>query len=509
MRRADGRWDVGADVVVVGAGGCGLAAGLAASANGAQVLVLEKSVKPLSNTARSGGMIPAAGSRLQRAAGIVENPADLAADILRKSRGTADRATVEHLARTALLVVNWLIDDIGVALEFVADFKYPGHSQCRMHAPPNRTGQALVDDLRAALNRRSNADLVHGAEVADLIVTAGPEGDEVAGVLVAQGAEQMAVRARKLILACNGFAGNRDMVARHCPQIGNALYFGGEGSTGEGIRWGQELGGAVAFMDAYQGHATVAVPHAVLITYAVIMEGGVLVNRCGQRFGDETVGYSEYALRLLAQPDGVAWAIYDQRIHELALRFADYRDAMAVGAIKSGRAPEQLARALDVDSRTLASTLARYHSAAAHRQPDEFGRADTRQLGKPLYGVRVTGALFHTQGGLVVDRHARVLRADGRVVPHLYAGGGVAAGISGHGAGGYLSGNGLLTALGYGMLAGRHAAHAIGQQPQGSLWPPCTFCPGASPSRSATTTSSTCPTGPFPPPTATMTSTTR
>jgi fumarate reductase flavoprotein subunit len=74
--------------------------------------------------------------------------------------------------------------------------------------------------------------------------------------------------------------------------------------------------------------------------------------------------------------------------------------------------------------------------------------------------VKVTGALFHTQGGLLVDGHARVLR-DGRPIPGLYAAGGAAAGISGHGADGYLAGNGLLSALGLGYLAGRHLATVI------------------------------------------------
>ena len=90
-----------------------------------------------------------------------------------------------------------------------------------------------------------------------------------------------------------------------------------------------------------------------------------------------------------------------------------------------------------------------------------MGRHDCRRLAPPLYGVKVTGALFHTQGGLRVDADARVLREDGSPIPNLYAGGGVAAGLSGHGPGGYFSGNGLLTALGYGLLAGRHAARAI------------------------------------------------
>jgi fumarate reductase flavoprotein subunit len=72
----------------------------------------------------------------------------------------------------------------------------------------------------------------------------------------------------------------------------------------------------------------------------------------------------------------------------------------------------------------------------------------------------VIPALFHTQGGLVVDEHARVVRADdGAPIPGLYASGGAACGISGHGAAGYLAGNGLLPALGLAYLAADHAAN--------------------------------------------------
>src|SRR5829696_6159868 len=75
----------------------------------------------------------------------------------------------------------------------------------------------------------------------------------------------------------------------------------------------------------------------------------------------------------------------------------------------------------------------------------------------PLHAVRVTGALFHTQGGLVVDRSARVLRGDGRPLPNLFAAGGAACGVSGATAAGYLSGNGLLTAITLGRLSGAAA----------------------------------------------------
>lgn len=451
------QWTFETDVAVVGSGGCGLAAAIAAAQGGVECVVFEKQRRPWSNTARSGGMIPAAGSRFQRAAGIEETPSGLATDILRKNGYTSDPQMTLHLARVAPRMVEWLVDDVGVNLVFVDDFKYPGHSQYRMMAPPSRTGADLVKDLRRAVENHPRSELISDATVSDLVV----EGGAVAGVVVQHGGRKEWVRSKKVILACNGFAGNPQMVADQCPEMADALYFGGEGNTGEGISWGVELGADVAFMDAYQAHASVATPHAILITYAIIMEGGIQVNRNGQRFGDETSGYSEHALAVLAQRDGLAWNIYDERLHQLALNFEDYRQAMQAGAVSCAETLDELAAALNLPKGNLAQTVARYHACAAGEQEDGFGRRDCRVLQGPYYGVKVTGALFHTQGGLRVDTHGRVLRADGSPVPNLYAGGGVAAGVSGHGPGGYLSGNGLLTALGYGMLAGQHACLAI------------------------------------------------
>jgi fumarate reductase flavoprotein subunit len=111
----------------------------------------------------------------------------------------------------------------------------------------------------------------------------------------------------------------------------------------------------------------------------------------------------------------------------------------------------------------LAATFAQVDAVKAGSQPDPFGRdfQGKPPLTAPFYAAKVTGALFHTQGGLVVDGQARVLRTDGTPLPNLYAGGGAARGISGAGADGYLAGNGLLTATTFGKLAGRAAADLV------------------------------------------------
>ena len=97
---------------------------------------------------------------------------------------------------------------------------------------------------------------------------------------------------------------------------------------------------------------------------------------------------------------------------------------------------------------------------AAGQGADRFGRDFTAKpaLVGPFYAVKVTGALFHTQGGLAIDTAASVLRDDGTRLPNLFAGGGAACGLSGRGRDGYLSGNGLLTAVVLGAQAGRSAA---------------------------------------------------
>ena len=88
---------------------------------------------------------------------------------------------------------------------------------------------------------------------------------------------------------------------------------------------------------------------------------------------------------------------------------------------------------------------------------DTFGRKfnSKNRLHPPYYAVKVTGALFHTQGGLLIDGQARVIQKNGSVIQGLYACGGAACGVSGPDVAGYLSGNGLLTAISLGYVAGK------------------------------------------------------
>jgi len=124
---------------------------------------------------------------------------------------------------------------------------------------------------------------------------------------------------------------------------------------------------------------------------------------------------------------------------------------------------------------SLARTVDEIAACAAGYASDCFGRDFTGKpmLRPPYFAVRFTGALFHTQGGLEVDTEARVLRVlntHGAPLPNLFSAGGAALGLSGLAVWGYLSGNGLLSAVVLGRLVGSSAARlASGTIPLVSL----------------------------------------
>ncbi|GMQ85825.1 MAG: FAD-dependent oxidoreductase [Acidimicrobiia bacterium] len=443
------------DVIVAGAGAAGLAASIAAADGGASVLLLEakETFREGSNTAMSTSMIPAGGSRWQAEAGIDDSPDLLYADLMSKTKGKADPVVARALADVAPRLVVWLADTCDVPLELVTDISYPGNSRHRHHSVPERAGRVLHGHLLRAAAARSNITLVVPSRLAGIeatntgwrAATKRPDGTEES------------VDTRAVVFATNGFGANEELVRRHVPEIADGLYFGGDGSTGDALMIGETIGADTGYLGAYQGHGSVATPHGVLLTWTTMMNGGILVNAEAQRFQNETIGYSESAVNVLGQPGRIAWAVYDQFVHDRALPFKDYRDLVEMEGVRWADDVAGVAAIIgcrqDHASRTL-SEAARYAAGG----DDPLGRTDwAHTLEPPFALVKVTGALFHTQGGLQVDERASVLR-DGTPIAGVFAAGGAAVGVSGDSAYGYVSGNGLLSALGLGYLAGNAVA---------------------------------------------------
>ncbi|HEV2511966.1 FAD-dependent oxidoreductase [Bosea sp. (in: a-proteobacteria)] len=449
--------DLAVDVLVIGAGGCGLVAALAAHEAGAEVAVVEKLPRLAGNTMLSSGSIPAAGTRFQVAASIADDPARFAADLRRTAGPHEAEALVDRLSEISAPMVEWLADTIGLPIELIGAYRHVGHSVNRLHAVPSRRGSDLMQGLWQAAEMRG-IPVALATPATTLLV----EDGAVRGARIqTQGSEESLIAAKAVILACNGFGHDRQLLARHAPDIAGAEYFGALGSDGEAVRWGEALGARLANMGAYQAHSAIAQPHGELVTWTVVEKGGVIVDESGRRFADETLGYSAFAAPALAR-GGRLFAIYDSRIREAtAAGQPDFGVLVAHGGAPDFADAEALATACRLPADTLTETLALAAGAAKGDRPDALGRKAWGMgvLQAPFVATRIAPALFHTQGGLLVDEEARVLRADGGIVPGLYAGGGAAAGISGRAGGaGYASGNGLLAALGLGFIAGRAAA---------------------------------------------------
>jgi fumarate reductase flavoprotein subunit len=445
-------------VLVIGAGACGSTAALAAHDAGAEVLVLERDRVPRGSTALSSGFIPAAGTRFQRAKGIEDSPALLVADLMAKNKGRSNRHVTARVAERVGPTLEWLADRHRVPFEVVEGFLYAGHSVLRMHATPKRTGADLMGHLLAAAG---NAGIEIMTDAHAVALFAAPDG-RVAGVEIERpDGNRETVGCAALVLACNGYGGDPGLVRKYIPEMSEALYFGHAGNQGDALRWGEALGGVGRDLGAYQGHGSVAHPHGILVTWALMMEGGFQVNAEGRRFSNEHRGYSEQAVDVLRQPGGIAIDVFDARLHALGLEFEDYRAAVAAGAVRSAESIEALAALFGIPQQALAKTFAETREIAAGKRADPFGRdlSTKPMLAPPFHGVRVTGALFHTQGGLEIDTHARVLQRDGTPLPNLLAGGGASRGLSGSECDGYFSGGGLLAAVTLGKIAGETAKH--------------------------------------------------
>ena len=454
-------FEVGCDVLVAGGGAAGMIAALRAKQAGATVLLVERDAVPHGSTALSAGLIPAAETRFQREAGVTDSKQQFADDIMAKAHGESDPCAVASVVEAVGAAIAWLADAHGLPFSVITNFNYPGHSAMRMHGLPSRSGAELIDRLRTAAEH-AGIDIIASARVTALFADAARR---IAGVEVRRpDGSTDRIGCGALVLATNGYGGNRDMVAESIPEMAGALYFGHPGNQGDAVLWGRALGADIRHLSGYQGHGSVAHPHGILITWATITEGGFQVNSRGERFSNEARGYSEAASTVIAQPEHLAWTLFDARIADIARQFEDFRQAEAAGAIVSANDADSLAAAAKLPADALAETCRTVDALKAANAIDAFGRdwSGRPALKAPFHAVRVTGALFHTQGGLVVDGAARVVDRTGKPLPNLFAAGGAACGVSGRSAAGYLSGNGLLTAVANGVIAGAEAARLAG-----------------------------------------------
>jgi fumarate reductase flavoprotein subunit len=366
-RAASVEAEVHVAVAVVGGGACGLTAALMLGDAGIDCVVLERDALPSGSTALSSGFIPAPGTRTQREHGVADDSAArFAADIQAKAHGRAAPALVDAYANAIGPALDALQERHGLAWTLLDGFLYPGHSVHRMHALPQKTGAALMAALQAAVEAAGIPVLTQA--VVDTLVL--DDEDRVVGIdYLRPDGQHETLGCDALLLACNGFGGNPQMVRTLLPEMAEAT-FGGHvpATTAAPILWGEALGARLRDLGGYQGHGSWVTPQGALMSWAVMMEGGVQLNSEGRRFHDETQGYSEAAVHVLAQPGGIAWNVFDTPLLALARGFPDFCDAEAAGALRRCDSVAALADCIGCEAGALQATLDAMR-VAARRPP--------------------------------------------------------------------------------------------------------------------------------------------
>jgi fumarate reductase flavoprotein subunit len=424
-------WDQHADLVIVGSGGGALVAAIAAARQGCRVSLHERTKELGGGLARGPGILPAAGTRLQRNAGIQDSAERFADDVAACDPHDpllADRDRMAALCRAMAALVDWLGETNVTPLQFLPRLVVRGHSAPRLHAHAGGTGAELAADLIRAASKGSHATLRTASVVEDLWVdTTGA----IVGVAVREKRGPINIAAGRVLLASGGFGANAELVAEHLRDIADLPYAGAPGDLGDGLRWGIGCGAATERLEACCITPLSVAPGGFVVPDRLVHDGGIFVNQAGQRFIDEGGDVLAVVHGMRAQPGRVAYLVFDERIYRTVREVDPYFARFVVPrAVRRGTDVGDLARHFEIDVENLTSPLdaLRAHGSSG---PDPLGRTiDGAPLAAPLYGIRIMAARRRTLGGLRVDASAQVLRPDASPVKNLYACGGVVADVS-------------------------------------------------------------------------------
>ena len=479
-------WSDEVDVLVIGFGIAGGCAAVSAADAGARVLVLERAAAAGGTTSMAGGhFYLGGGTAVQEATGHSDSPEEMFKYLVAVSR-EPELDKIRVYCDDSVEHFNWL-EALGFQFERsfypgkvvvppgTEGLSYTGNEKvwpyCEQAKPAPRGhsvpvpgelgGAAMVIDLLVKRADELGVQVQYETGVTQLIVD---NDGVVVGAAWKRFSDTGAVRAKSVVIAAGGFAMNPEMVAEHTPALGQprrtkhhglvAPYIlGNPHDDGLGIRLGMSAGGATKNMDELFITAA-AYPPEILLT-------GLIVNKEGKRFVAEDSYHSRTSAFVLEQPEQTAYLIVDEahmKMPEMPLiKFLDGYETIA-----------EMETALCIPAGNLAQTLQRYNEFALkgadpdfHKQPEYVAAQDKSPWA--VFDLSLGRAMYSgfTMGGLTVTVNGEVQRADGSVVPGLYAAGACASNIAQDGKG-YASGTQLGEGSFFGRRAGAHAARRAG-----------------------------------------------
>lgn len=448
--------DTETDVVIIGAGGAGLSAAVAAREGGASVIVLEKMPIVGGNTNYATGGLNASETSIQAKMGISDSNEQYIEDTMVGGKNINDLALVTEMVEKSAETVDWLIK-LGADLTDVG--KMAGSTNSRTHRPTG--GAAVGAHLSAALEKAAKAagaDIRLNQEVTKII----NENGKAVGVVVSTKDGEYTIKAKAVIVATGGFGANPTLVENYKPELKGFGTTNHAGATGDALTWAKDFNAALTDIEQIQTHPTVVPVKNLMITEAVRGNGAIMINRDGNRFCTEMATRDVMSAAILEQTGGTAYLMFDTSIRKSLKAIETYASQ---GLLTEGATVAELAQKLGIPEAALEKTVTDYNSYVANGNDPDFGRKASEMpralVEGPYYVVEVGPAIHHTMGGLKINTKAEVIDTNGNVIPALYAAGEVTGGI--HGAN-RLGGNAVADITVFGKIAGEQAAkYALGK----------------------------------------------
>lgn len=456
------------DVVVIGAGGAGLAAAISAEQNGAEVIVVEKMPKVGGNTILAGGAVNAVEDRSEFA--IKQNDSVYWHFTQTLSGGDyqGDPELVWTLVSNAYDAIQWTKE---LGMEWLGEeavFTVSGGLWPRAWKPAMPAGTGFFDTYTKYIDKTDKIDLMLNTKADEILVDA--NGAACGIVCTGETGNTITINAKSVVVATGGFSKNVQLRMAYDSIWGtldeSVKSTNHEGATGDGVKMLQKLQADFVQMgniqllplgDPVTGSLSGNIEHGV--------DSRIFVNKSGLRYGDEGGRRDDMTHDLFAQEDATMWIVMDSDTYPTGDEVNNFGET-ANQLVEAGRAVkadtlDELAEKMGVDAENLKATIAEYNRYC--EGGDLAGQAD--QFGRTLFGQPIDNAPFyagarvptvhHTMGGVRIDTQCRVYNENGEIIRNLYAAGEVTGGIHGTNR---LGGNALTDTVVFGRIAGESAA---------------------------------------------------
>ena len=414
-----------ADVVVIGAGGAGVAAAVEACDAGAKVVLLEKMAAIGGTTATSQGLVGGYESKFTKEMDVHYTFEEMYANLMGNASYRLDPTltgiTIEKSGET----IDWMADRMGMNFYQVT----VGYGPLTMMHWIENAGVGMKTAMEATLEG-SSVELMLETRATELLMN---EDGSVKGVKAVRGADTVIVYADSVVIATGGYANNPELTERLDPEKAGTYGIGFPGSTGDGLIMASNVGAALThtgdmmcvlkdyeIMSEHNGTSATA-----NVSSFISRDNTVLLGASGKRFVNEKdIGYMTQKLnspvfdQMHKDGTGYVWAISDKA----SLEAKGVKRGLDMEFITADTF-EELAAKMGLDEAAVVETLTNYNTYCETGHDPEFGRLLLAKLEAPYCAVKVVPCEIITYGGIARNEQAEVIRADGTVIPGLYTAG--------------------------------------------------------------------------------------